>query len=98
MQHPIYRVRAFEIVGDYTLRVQFDDDTQQIINFESVLGGELYRPLRDLALFNQVQLDPEVQTLTWPNGADFDPATLHDWPKYVEALTARAQQWELAPA
>jgi hypothetical protein len=35
-------------------------------------------PLRDQALFRQVRLDSEVHTLVWPNGADFDPATLHD--------------------
>jgi len=58
--------------------VQFVDQTEQVINFEPVLGGELYRPLRDLDLFNQVQIDPDVHTLVWPNGADFDPATLHD--------------------
>jgi hypothetical protein len=33
-----------------------------------------------------VQIDPEAHSLAWPNGADFDPATLHDWPKYVEEL------------
>ncbi len=98
MLHPIYRVRSFEITGPYTLRMEFDDKTSQVINFEPVLAGELFRPLRDMALFNQVKLDPEVHTLVWPNGADFDPATLHDWPKYVEALTTRARQWELAPA
>jgi len=98
MIHPIYRVRSFEIVAAYTLRVQFDDQTEQIINFHPVLAGELYRPLRDLSLFNQVRIDPEVHTLVWPNGADFDPATLHDWPEHVRALTERAQQWELLPA
>ncbi len=93
--HPIYRVSSFQFVAPYTLRVQFDDQTEQVINFEPVLAGELYRPLRDLALFNQVQIDPEVHTLVWPNGADFDPATLHDWPKQAEALAIRARQWEL---
>jgi hypothetical protein len=34
-------------------------------------------------------MDPEVHTLVWPNGADFDPATLHDWPKQAEALLRR---------
>ena len=81
MQHPIYRVRDFAIVGDFTLRVTFDDATEQVINFGPVLAGELFGPLRDLALFNQV-------------GADFDPATLHDWPLHVPALAARARGWE----
>ena len=96
--HPIYRVRSFEIERPYTLRVRFDDDTQQVIHFEPVLAGELYRPLRDLELFNQVRIDPEVHTLVWPNGADFDPATLHDWPQYAQALTEQARQWEPTPA
>lgn len=96
MIHSVYRVRAFEIAGDYTLRVRFDDETEQVINFRPVLSGQLFRPLRDVKLFNQVRIDPEVQTLVWPNGADFDPLTLHDWPKLADALTARARGWELA--
>lgn len=92
--HLICRITSFAILGPFTLRVRFDDRTEQTINFEPVLAGELYGPLRDLTRFNQVRLDPEVHTLTWPNGADFDPATLHDWPIHVEALTARAAQWE----
>src|SRR5947207_6255391 len=98
MIHRIYRVTSFEIIGPYVLRVVFDDGTEQAINFEPVLAGDLYRPLRDLTLFNAVRIDPEVHTLVWPNGADFDPETLHDWPKLAEALTARARQWELAAA
>lgn len=98
MIHPIYRVTGFNIVNAYTLRVRFDDDTEQTIDFQPVLAGELYRPLRDLSLFDQVRIDPEVHTLVWPNGADFDPATLHDWPLCVDALVARAKRWELQPA
>lgn len=98
MIHPIYRVRSFEIIASYTLRIQFDDNTEQTINFQPILAGEIYKPLRDLKLFNQARIDPEVYTLVWPNGADFDPATLHDWPNYVDALTERAHQWERALA
>ncbi len=98
MLHPIYRVRSFEIMGPYTLRVHFDDRTDQVIDFEPVLAGELYGPLRDLSLFKQARIDPEVHTLVWPNGADFDPAILHDWPEHVDALKERARQWELAMA
>lgn len=98
MIHPIYQVRRFQITAPYTLRVAFDGDTEQTINFEPVLAGQLFGPLRDLALFNQVQLDTEVHTLVWPNGADFDPATLHDWLEHLVELIARARQWELTAA
>jgi Protein of unknown function (DUF2442) len=95
LNHPIYRVEAFSIEAPYTLRVQFDDCTEQVIDFKPVLAGELFGPLQDLKLFSQVLIDPEVHTLVWPNGADFDPATLHDWPKYADELAARARQWDL---
>ncbi|MFZ1804444.1 MAG: DUF2442 domain-containing protein [Nitrospira sp.] len=98
MKHPIYQVRAIEIVEPYTLRVQFTDDTEQIIFLKPVLAGELYGPLLDLKLFNQVAVDSEVRTVVWPNGADFDPATLHDWPKYKDAFAARAREWERVSA
>ena len=95
MTHEIYRVTSFQIVGPYKLQITFDDRTEQTIDFEPALGGELYRPLRNLQIFNQVRLDPEVHTLVWPNGADFDPATLHDWPQLEKALIERARRWEL---
>lgn len=94
MKHPIYRVRSVKMVAPYTLQVGFDDSTEQTIDFRPVLAGELYRPLRELSVFNQVKIDPEVHTLVWPNGADFDPATLHDWPENATALAARAREWE----
>ena len=93
MNHPIYQVRSVEVVGSYTLRVGFTDGSEQVIDFKPVLAGELYGPLLDLKLFNQVAIDTEVKTLVWPNGADFDPATLHDWPTYQEAFAARAKEW-----
>ncbi len=98
MTHAIYRVTAFKIVGPYKLQVSFDDRTEQTIDFQPILAGELYRPLRDISIFNQVKIDPEVHTLVWPNGADFDPATLHDWPQLEEAMISRAKRWELVPA
>ncbi len=82
-----------DVVGDYTLRITFDDGKERIIDFRPVLAGELYQPLLDLAMFNQVKIDPEIFTLVWPNGADFDPATLHDWPEQVAALVERAKKW-----
>jgi hypothetical protein len=94
MQHAIHRVASFEIVADYTLRVHFDDGVEQTIDFGPILAGELYGPLREKELFRQVTVDPEVHTLLWPNGADFDPATLHDWPQHQQAFREMARRWE----
>jgi hypothetical protein len=96
MEHPIYRVVGYEILGPYTLRVVFDDNEEQVIDFQPVLVGELYGPLQDDHLFKQVEIDPEVHTLVWPNGADFDPATLHDWPRYAADMKRLARAWTSA--
>lgn len=90
----MFQVTRFEIVDDHTVSVLFDDGAWQTIDFEPVLHGEMWGPLRDLALFNQVSIDPIARTLTWPNGADFDPETLRNWPEYKDELATRAQRWD----
>jgi hypothetical protein len=94
MSHPLYDVVCFSIAGPYTLRVEFDDHTEQVINFEPVLYGEVYSPLREKRVFEQVVLDEETHTLVWLNGADFDPWMLHEWPSLGDHLITRAQEWK----
>ena len=96
MGHPVYRVKAFEVVGPYRIRIEFSDGLIQTIDFRPILEGELYSPLRDLSRFNAVSLDHEIHTLVWPNGADFDPATLHDWPDHETEMIALARRWATA--
>jgi len=99
MVHAIHRVTAFRRVGTYRLAVSFDDGSHQEIDFEPVLEGPVFGRLRDPEVFAGVRLDPEAATLVWPNGADFDPATLHDWPAAAAELAERARHWtEAQPA
>ena len=98
MVHAVHRVTAFEIVGPYRIRIEFADGMAHTIDFRPVLEGELYGPLRDLTQFNSVSLDSEVHTLVWANGADFDPATLHDWPEHEAAMVDLARRWAAAGA
>lgn len=93
MSHAIHRVEAFEIVGPYTLALRFEDGTQQRIDFRAVLEGDLFGPLQDPRVFNAVVLDREAGTVVWPNGADFDPATLHDWPSVHDQFITMARGW-----
>jgi hypothetical protein len=75
VEHAVHKVKEFEIVGQYQLRVEFAD-----------------------GLFNAVEIDADAHTLVWPNGADFDPAILHDWPDHEAAMVALARQWAAAAA
>jgi hypothetical protein len=101
MEHIVYVPKQFpEVteteqndVGPYTLKVAFDDGLCREIDFQPFLQGELYGPLRDLRLFEQVRLDAEVHTLIWPNGADFDLATLHDWPLKDDEVAGAVEHW-----
>jgi len=88
----LYDVTGFEIVGDYILRIVFDDGTEQIIDFEPILLGPIFGPLRDLEIFNQVRLNADLGTLIWPTRADIDPTVLHDWPQHVEAIIDRRKK------
>ncbi len=94
MYHKLYKVLDFKVIERYTIWVKFNDESEQIINFEPVLYGKMWGALRDLTLFKQVSIDPIAHTLSWPNGADFDPETLRNWPDYQAELAARVQTWE----
>ena len=93
MIHPIYRILDCEHIPPYSLQLKFDDGTQRLIDLTDVLEGAVYGPLKDVYLFAQVSVDPEIQTVVWPNGADFDPAILHDWPQHRDMFIAAAKRW-----
>jgi hypothetical protein len=96
--HEIHRVVGFQQVGEFTLLVSFADGTSQEVDFSPVLHGQMFGPLSDPEFFAKVRLDEEVHTLVWPNGADFDPATLHDWPVLGRAMAELAQGWATVPS
>jgi hypothetical protein len=40
--------------------------------------GPIFEPLKNVKLFRQFRIDPDLHTLVWPNEADFSPEFLHD--------------------
>jgi hypothetical protein len=65
---PVYRVESSPIVSGYTPRIRFEDATEQVVEFRPILEGESCGPRRDLELFNQVRIDPEVDGGEPPDG------------------------------
>jgi hypothetical protein len=92
--HPTYKVLSFKIIAPYKLYLSFDDGTNRIINFKNVLKGDLYGSLSDIEYFNQVKIDEEINTIVWPNDADFDPLTLHDWDLYEKEMQMLINSWD----
>jgi hypothetical protein len=62
----------------YRVWLRFADGVAGEVDLASSLKGEVFRPLRDPAVFRTLRADPELCTLTWPNGADLAPEFLYD--------------------
>jgi uncharacterized protein DUF2442 len=60
----------------YRLHVEFDDGVAGTIDLSDELDGEVFRPLRDEAMFRQVTVD-EFGAVCWPNGTDLAPDAMH---------------------
>jgi hypothetical protein len=74
--HDLVGLVEVEVVGDFTLRLVFDDGYERTVDLEPVLWGQIFEPLRDPKLFALVTIDPVTRVLTWPNGADMDNEVL----------------------
>lgn len=74
-----WRLAALSILPDYRLAVTFHDGTAGVVDLSAVTSGSdlgIYEPLKDPQYFAQARI--ELGTVTWPNGADLDPAWMHD--------------------
>jgi Protein of unknown function (DUF2442) len=75
----LVHVTAVKVVGDYRLRLAFEDGAEGEIDLSSWRWRGVFEPLEDPEYFGQVSLDEELGTIVWPNGADIAPETLHAW-------------------
>lgn len=60
------------------LEVTFEDGVVREIDVEGELWGEVFEPLKDPTFFALAALDPQLGTVTWPNGADLAPEFLSE--------------------
>lgn len=72
----ILHVDRAEYIGGHVVHLWFNDGTDGQVNFEDVLTGPIFQPLKEISLFKRFRL--EGGTLAWENGADFAPEYLHE--------------------
>jgi hypothetical protein len=73
----IPRLVEVKVLGDYKLWLRFHDGVSGIIDLTEELWGPMFEPLKNPTVFAQVIVHPELQTATWPNGADLSPEYLY---------------------
>lgn len=62
-----YHVVEARYVRDHVVWLKFQDGTTGEVDLAPELEGPIFAPLRDLEFFKQLQVDPELHTLVWPN-------------------------------
>ncbi len=66
-------IKSAKHISNYKIWVSFDDGTSGEVNLEGSLNGPVFQPLKDISVFSKVSVDPELETVVWPNGADLAP-------------------------
>jgi len=62
----------------YELYLRFEDGTDGVVDIAKLIFFHgVFEPLESRAYFEQVQVNTELGTVFWPNGADLDPDVLH---------------------
>jgi hypothetical protein len=72
----LIRVRDVEPLGEFKVRIEFEDGTIKEIDLEPYFHGPIFEPIRkDSSVFRSVKV--EGGTIAWDNGADIDPDVLY---------------------
>lgn len=69
-------IRSAKYLSGFKLWLVFDDGTAGEVDLDGVLTGPVFDVLKDVNMFKKVAVDPELETVVWPNGADLAPEFL----------------------
>lgn len=71
-------IRSVIPLENFQVRLEFSTGEQKVVNLEPLLRGPVFEPIRQSReMFCAVNIDPELGTIVWPNGADMDPDVLY---------------------
>jgi hypothetical protein len=72
-------ITAVEVIGEYELRLTFDDGTVGDVSFRGRDWIGVFAPLQDPKRFAKVQVDHQFATIVWPeDGLDMAPEPLYE--------------------
>jgi len=70
-------IKDFDYLEDYKIKLVFENRKSKIVDLKNHLTGKVFRPLKKLSYFKKVALNRDIDTIVWPNNADFSPDFLY---------------------
>ena len=71
-------VKSARYVSGFKIWISFDDGTSGEVDLNGELRGPIFEALKEKNTFSKVTVDPELETVVWPNGADLAPEFLKE--------------------
>lgn len=65
-------------LGGYKLKIRFDNGESKVVNLQPHIDGPIFEPLKDLDFFRSFYVNHDIDTIVWPNNADFSPDFLYE--------------------
>ena len=69
-------IHRAEYLGDYRIRLWFNNNEIRVVDLADSLRGEAFLPLHDKNYFKRFSI--RFNTIEWENGADFAPEYLYE--------------------
>ena len=67
----------------FKLKIRFENEQLRVVDLLDHLDGPVFEPLKDLSYFRQFTVNRDIDTVVWPNDADFFPDFLFEIGKPV---------------
>jgi hypothetical protein len=64
-------------VDGYRIEVSFNDGRKGVADLSDALRGPVFEKLKDVSEFRRFEIDKELDTLVWANGADLAPEYIY---------------------
>jgi len=64
-------------IKDYKIEIVFSNGRKGIADLDGSFRGSVFEQLKDKEFFSKMTVDRDLETIIWPNGADFAPEFLY---------------------
>ena len=75
-------------LSDYRIKVRFENGQVKVVDLGPHLEGHIFEPLKNIKYFQRLSINQDIDTVTWPNHADFSPDFLYEIAKEISEQPA----------